>query len=205
MVSRGSSSLARQVAEDERFDGRSITLQGRRVIDFGSCSYLGLETDARLKTAACEAVLRYGVQFSTSRAYVAAPLYREFEELLSEMVDGQSVVVAPTATLAHECALPVLVGERDAVLYDIQVHASVQGALPDWAELRGVPCEAVRHNDLLRVEERVRTLAARHERVHYLCDGMRTACMGMPSTCPACTSCSTESRPFRPISMTRTE
>lgn len=163
--------LARQVAEDERFDGRSITLQGRRVINFGSCSYLGLETDARLKTAACEAVLRYGVQFSTSRAYVAAPLYREFEELLSEIADRQSVVLAPTATLAHLSALPVLVGEHDAVLYDIQVHASVQGALPEL-KLRGVPCEAVRHNDLVRVEERVRTLASRHEHVHYLCDGI---------------------------------
>jgi len=50
--------LALQVAEDERFDGRSITLNGRRLVNFGSCSYLGLETDARLKTAACEAVLR---------------------------------------------------------------------------------------------------------------------------------------------------
>ncbi|HVZ34517.1 MAG TPA: aminotransferase class I/II-fold pyridoxal phosphate-dependent enzyme, partial [Polyangiaceae bacterium] len=163
--------LARQVAEDDRFDGRSITLQGRRIVNFGSCSYLGLETDARLKTAACEAVLRYGVQFSTSRAYIAAPLYREFEELLSEMIGGEPVVLAPTATLAHSSALPVLVGERDAVLYDIQVHASVQGALPEL-KLRGVPCEAVRHNDLARLEERVRALSARHERVYYLCDGI---------------------------------
>ena len=91
--------LVRQVAEDERFDGRSITLDGRRLINFGSCSYLGLETDARLKTAACEAVLRYGVQFSTSRAYVSAPLYREFESLLSEMV-GRTVAVRKTSPFA---------------------------------------------------------------------------------------------------------
>lgn len=163
--------LALQVADDERFDGRIITLRGKRLINFGSCSYLGLETDARLKTAACEAVLRYGVQFSTSRAYVAAPLYREFEALLSEMVGGAPVVLAPTTSLGHLSALPVLVGDQDAVLYDIQVHASVQGALPEL-RMRGVPCEAVRHNHMERLEERVATLARKHARVFYLCDGI---------------------------------
>jgi len=163
--------IVRRVAEDDRFDGRSITLDGRRVVNFASCSYLGLETDARLKTAACEAVLRYGVQFSTSRAYLSAPLYREFEALLSEMVGGAPVVLAPTTSLGHLSALPVLVGERDAVLYDIQVHASVQAALPE-IRLRGVPCEATRHNRLDRLEERIQALSAQHERVFYLCDGI---------------------------------
>lgn len=163
--------LVRQVAQDDRFDGRCITLDGRRLVNFGSCSYLGLETDARLKTAACEAVLRFGVQFSTSRAYVVAPLYAEFEALLSEMVHGAPVVLAPTTSLGHLSALPVLVGERDAVLYDIQVHASVQAALPEL-RLRGIPCEAVRHNRLDRLEERIAALASKHERVFYLCDGI---------------------------------
>jgi 7-keto-8-aminopelargonate synthetase-like enzyme len=163
--------VVRCLAEDDRFDGRSIVLDGQRVINFSSCSYLGLETDARLKTAACEAVLRFGVQFSSSRAYVAAPLYGELESLLSQMVDGAAVVLAPSTSLAHQSALPVLVGERDAVLYDIQVHASVQAALPEL-RLRGVPCEAVRHNRLDRLEERISALSARHERVYYLCDGI---------------------------------
>jgi 7-keto-8-aminopelargonate synthetase-like enzyme len=163
--------LVLQAAEDERFDGRTITLDGRRLINFGSCSYLGLETDARLKTAACEAVLRYGVQFSASRAYVTAPLYREFESLLSEMVGGAPVVLAPTTSLGHLSALPVLVDDHDAVLYDIKVHASVQAALPEL-RLRGVPCEPVRHNRLDRLEERVAALACKHRRVFYLCDGI---------------------------------
>ena len=163
--------LVCQFAEDDRFDGRTITLRGRRVVNFGSCSYLGLETDARLKTAACEAVLRYGVQFSTSRAYVASPLYVELERLLSEMAGGSPVVLAPTTSLAHLGALPVLVGDRDAVLYDTQLHASAQAVLPEL-RLRGVPCEPVRHNRLDRLEQRARQLARTHERVLYLCDGV---------------------------------
>ena len=163
--------LVCQFAEDERFDGRTVTLNGRRVVNFGSCSYLGLETDARLKTAACEAVLRYGVQFSTSRAYVAAPLYRELESLLSQIAGGCRVVLAATTSLAHLGALPVLVGPRDAVLYDSQVHASAQAVLPEL-RLRGIPCEPLRHNRLDRLEQRARALARTHERVFYLCDGV---------------------------------
>jgi 7-keto-8-aminopelargonate synthetase-like enzyme len=163
--------LVCQIAEDDRFDGRIVTLNGRRLVNFGSCSYLGLETDARLKTAACEAVLRYGVQFSSSRAYVAAPLYRELERLLSEMAGGARVVLAATTSLAHLGVLPVLVGERDAVLYDTQVHASAQAVLPEL-RLRGVTCEPVRHNHLERLEQRVQALARTHERVFYVCDGV---------------------------------
>lgn len=163
--------LVCRVAEDECFDGRCITLDGRRLVNFGSCSYLGLETDPRLKTAACEAILRYGVQFSASRAYVTAPLYRELEDLLSIMVGGSPVVLAPSASLAHLSALPVLVRERDIVLYDIQVHASVQGTFAELRQ-RGIPCEPVRHNRLDRLEERVRLLSAKYDRVHYLCDGV---------------------------------
>jgi 7-keto-8-aminopelargonate synthetase-like enzyme len=163
--------LVCQVAEDDRFDGRTITVNGRRLVNFGSCSYLGLETDARLKTAACEAVLRYGVQFATSRAYVATPLYRELERLLSEMAGGAHVVLAATTSLAHLGALPVLVGERDAVLYDTQVHASAQAVLPEL-RLRGIACEPVRHNRLDKLEQRAQALSRTHERVFYICDGV---------------------------------
>lgn len=166
-----SGNLLHRIAEDDRLDGRSITLDGRRLVNFGSCSYLGLETDTRLKAAACEAVLRYGTQFSSSRTYISAPLYREFQELASEMVGGLPVVIAPTTSLGHLAALPVLVNERDAVLYDVNVHNSVQTLLP-MLQQDGIHCEPVSHNRLDRLEERVRELALKHERVFYLCDGV---------------------------------
>src|SRR5262245_4247736 len=129
-----------QVAEDQQLDGRKLTLDGHALVNFGSCSYLGLETDTRLKMAACEAVLRYGCQFSTSRAYVSLPLYAQLEGAMSEIADGHPVVITPTTSLGHMAALPVLVTERDAVLYDAQVHNSVQSVLPTLRE-HGTPCE----------------------------------------------------------------
>ena len=133
--------------EDARLDGRQIELAGRRLVNFGSCSYLGLETDARLKRAACEAVERYGVVFSSSRAYVSLPLYAEFEALLAQVVGGHPVVVAPTTSLLHQAALPVLVSDDDAVCFDVMVHSSVQAVLPALAQ-RGIHCEPVPHGRL---------------------------------------------------------
>lgn len=163
--------LAHLVAEDSRLDGRQITLNGERLVNFGSCSYLGLETDERLKTAACAAVERYGVVFSSSRAYVSVPLFDEYEGLMSELVGRHPVVIAPSTSLLHQAALPVLVGERDAVCFDVLVHSSVQAVLPTLLQ-RGVPCEPIPHNRIDLLERRARRLAQNHERIHYLCDGV---------------------------------
>ena len=84
----------------------------------------------RLKAAACDAVMRYGTHFSSSRAYLSAPLYRECEQRLSEMTGGYPVVLAQTTSLAHLSVLPMLIDDDDAVLYDLDVHSSVHAVLP---------------------------------------------------------------------------
>jgi 7-keto-8-aminopelargonate synthetase-like enzyme len=158
------------IAEDQQLGGRFVTLRGRRQVNFGSCSYLGLETDLRLKDAACDAVTRYGVQFASSRAYVSCPPYAELELLLHAMF-GAPLVVAQTTTLAHFAALPILIGGEDAVVCDQLVHNSVQAVLPTL-QAAGTVCRFVRHNRMDRLDEIVRTLAERHRRVWYLADGV---------------------------------
>jgi 7-keto-8-aminopelargonate synthetase-like enzyme len=168
LTSRG---IFHLTAENQACDGRTLVVSGKNLVTFGSCSYLGLETDLRVKTASCEAVLRYGAQFPSSRAYISAPLYSCLEKVLGEIFEGRPLTVASTTSLGHMAALPVLVTERDAVLYDLFVHASVQAVLPTLRE-QGTACEAVAHNDLALVESRARELALTHDRVFYLCDGI---------------------------------
>jgi len=158
------------VAEDAALGGRLVTLHGRPHVNFGSCSYLGLETDARLKDAACDAVARYGVQFSSSRAYVSCPPYAELERLLHAMF-GAPLVVAQTTTLAHFAALPILIGSDDAVVCDQLVHNSVQSVMPTL-KAAGTTCCFVRHSRIDRLDKLVGALAERHRRVWYLADGV---------------------------------
>ncbi|HEX5100333.1 MAG TPA: aminotransferase class I/II-fold pyridoxal phosphate-dependent enzyme [Polyangiaceae bacterium] len=163
--------LVQQAIQNAHLGGREIDLRAGQAVHFGSCSYLGLETDARLKQAACDAVERYGVIFSSSRSYVRLPLYDELEGLLREMVGGWPVVVAPSTSLAHQSALPILIGDRDAVCFDVLVHSSVQAVLPALAQ-RGIRCEVVPHNRIDVLERYAKELLERHERVFYLCDGV---------------------------------
>jgi len=162
--------IAHLIAEDEQLDGRLVTLHNRQQVNFGSCSYVGLETDLRLKAAAIDAVSRYGVQFSSSRAYVSCPPYAELERLLGALFDAP-LVVAQTTTLAHLAALPILVGKDDAVICDHMVHNSVQAVLPTLAAA-GTTCRLVRHNRMERLDQMVGVLAAKHRRVWYLGDGV---------------------------------
>src|SRR5438067_10586840 len=66
--------LLHLTADSDTLDGRIIHLDGRPLINFGLCSYLGLEMDPRLKQGTIDAVLRYGTQFASSRGYLYVQL-----------------------------------------------------------------------------------------------------------------------------------
>ncbi|SHM59691.1 aminotransferase class I/II-fold pyridoxal phosphate-dependent enzyme [Cryptosporangium aurantiacum] len=162
--------MLHNVAEDDRLDGRIVTVRGRRLVNFGSCSYLGLETHPALAEAVTDAVTRYGTQFSSSRAYLSSPAYTEAESLLSE-VFGRPTLITPSTTLGHMAAMPTLIGVNDALLLDHQVHASVQTAAK-LAQAQGTLVELVPHSDLEKLAARVAELSRTHDRIWYAGDGL---------------------------------
>ncbi len=162
--------LLQLTPDDAAFDGRTISLDGRPRVNFGSCSYLGLELDPRLRDATIDAVTRYGTQFSSSRAYVSSPQYAELEALLDQLFGGHALVV-PTTSLGHLATLPVLVESTDAVLLDHQVHASVQMAA-NQLRVKGATVELIRHNNMERLEAMIARLAPKHSRIWYMADGV---------------------------------
>jgi 7-keto-8-aminopelargonate synthetase-like enzyme len=165
------SGIVHHQSEDEFHTGRTLRIHDRDLINFGLCSYLGLETDPRLKQGAIEAVNQFGVQFSVSRAYVSNRLYAELEELLGRIFGGQPVLVTQNTTLGHLAALPVIIEPNDAVLVDFQVHHSVQTTV-NQVRTKKVHIEYIRNDDMEQLEERIAALREHHRRVWYLCDGI---------------------------------
>ena len=162
--------IAHQTTEDQQLDGRLIHVKGRELINFSSCSYLGLELDERLKDGAIDAIRRYGTQFSSSRAYMSVTLYKEAETLLSEIFE-KPVVLAPTVTLGHISNIPVLVDDNDIVITDAQVHESVATAV-QLLKARHIPVEMVRHSNMEALEERIQELSAKYNKIWYMADGV---------------------------------
>jgi 7-keto-8-aminopelargonate synthetase-like enzyme len=157
-----------QTVDDVEYAGRHVQIGGQRLLNFGSCSYLGLEQRPELKRGAMEAIERFGTQFSYSRAYLELPLYRTLESLLQRITGGHPLV-APTTTLAHIAALPVLAEPGDAIIVDQFSHASMHTAT---ALIRSVPIHPVRHNRMDILEERLARLCRAHRHVWLVLDGL---------------------------------
>jgi 7-keto-8-aminopelargonate synthetase-like enzyme len=157
-----------QTADDVVYEGRRVNLGGASLLNFGSCSYLGLELRPELKQGAIDAVTRFGTQFPFPRAMLQNPLYLELEAALAQITGGFPVIAASTS-LGHISTLPVIVEPRDAVLIDMMAHASVHTAA---SLLRGVPVIPIHHSDLTVLEDQLKTLSSSHRKVWYLLDGL---------------------------------
>ncbi len=168
-----------QYTDDESYDGRTISIGGKKLVNFGSCSYLGLETDRRLKDAAIEAIQKYGIQYSSSRTYVSCTLYTELEDLVSQMFEN-NVVLTPTTTLGHMSVIPVVVEEGDVIILDQQAHASIQSAA-NQMQLKGVVVTVVRHNDMDELEKKIIQYSANYNRIWYMIDGVYSMYGDYPS------------------------
>lgn len=162
--------LIHHMTENESLSGRFIRVNSRDLINFGSCSYMGLEQHPLLKEGCIEATLNYGTQFSSSRTYISLGLYQNLESLLQQIFQ-KPVVVSASTTLGHCSALPTLVGDKDVVILDMQVHSSIQMAA-QLLKARNIPIHIIQHNDMDRLEQKIKQLKATHHKIWYLADGV---------------------------------
>jgi 7-keto-8-aminopelargonate synthetase-like enzyme len=170
-IARGvATRIGRLHTEDTQLEGSEITVDGRRVVDFGSCSYLAINRRDELKAAATDAVQRFGTSHSSSPMYTSVGLYADLEERLARIM-GATVAVAPTTTLAHMAALPVLSSPNDLVLIDHNAHASLHLAA-DVLRGRGVTVEQLPHNDVGALAARLHAAGSNYRRVWYVADGI---------------------------------
>jgi 7-keto-8-aminopelargonate synthetase-like enzyme len=162
--------ICRVRVTDEVLTGDAVTIDGRRLNNFGTAAYLGLNTDPRLKQGAITAIERFGPVFSSSTAYTSIDLYTDLEDRLRQIF-GTPVVVPTTTTLGHLGTLPVLVGPKDVVIIDAQAHASLHLATEVLVG-EGIPVIPVPHNDMAALEKAIITESRRARRVWYLADGV---------------------------------
>jgi len=157
-------------AEDKILTGRTIQIKGKEMFHFGTTGYLGLEQDNRIKEAAIQAIRDYGTQFPLSKSYISHPLYSELESKIEQMY-GIPPIITKNSTLGHLAVIPTLIRDEDAVIMDHQVHWSVQNAC-QLLKLRGIPVEMIRHANLDMLEEKIKQLASKCNKIWYMADGV---------------------------------
>ncbi len=125
-------------------------MEGRKVLMFGSNSYLGLTNHPKVIEAAIEAVRKYGTGCAGSR-YLNGTLdmHREFEHELAEFVGKDDAVIYSTGFQTNLGTISCVVGRDDYIVCDELDHASiVEGRRLSFA----TPIK-FKHNDMASLEK----------------------------------------------------
>lgn len=136
----------------EENEGPVVMLEGRQVVMAGSNNYLGLTADIRVKTAAKDAIDRYGTGCSGSRYLTGTiKLHIELEERLASFLGYEDVLLFSTGYQTALGVISALVQKGDYVISDKENHACIIGGC---LLAKGGFAEFVRykHNDMEDLE-----------------------------------------------------
>jgi 7-keto-8-aminopelargonate synthetase-like enzyme len=106
--------------------GREMVVGGRKVINFGSDSFLGLDQDPRVQEAIRRGLERWGTHNGASRAFSSVRANTDAEDKLARWLGTEAALIYPSVTLVNLGAIPGLVGRQDLLVVDEQAHNSIQ-------------------------------------------------------------------------------
>jgi glycine C-acetyltransferase/8-amino-7-oxononanoate synthase len=124
--------------------GPRVVLDGRPVLLLCSGNALGLADHPRVRQAAADAAMRWGVGAGAARVSCGTmTLHRRLEERLAEFTGRRAALLFGSGSLANLGAIPALVRRGEVVLHDDLSHASIR----DGCLLSGAEVVAYRHGD----------------------------------------------------------
>jgi 8-amino-7-oxononanoate synthase len=132
-----------------------VMIDGKKVLMFGSNSYLGLTNDPRLKEAAKAAVEKYGTGCAGSRFLNGTlDIHLELEKRLAAYVGKEDAIIFSTGFQVNLGVLSSLTGRNDYLILDEYNHAS----LIDGSRLSFSRTLKYRHNNMEDLENRLKNL-----------------------------------------------
>jgi 8-amino-7-oxononanoate synthase len=162
-------SLRRTLVETMREDGIWVTRGGKRLLSFCCNDYLNLSHHPAVKTAAVEAVRKYGVGSGASRLVTGNhPLFAELESRLARLKGTEAAIVFGSGYLANTGIIPALIGADDLILMDELNHACLwAGARMSRAKVLTFP-----HGDAAAAKKLLVAHRAKHPRAIIATDGV---------------------------------
>jgi 8-amino-7-oxononanoate synthase len=149
--------------------GALTRIDGRRVVNFASYDYLGLNGDRRITRAVAQAAERWGTSVSASRITSGErEAHRALEAALARLYGVEDAVAFVSGHATAVSTIDALVEQGDLVLHDSLIHnCIVAGARMSGAARRSFP-----HNDLDALESLLHAERARHSRVLIATEGL---------------------------------
>ena len=126
-----------------------VTMNGKKVLMFGSNSYMGLTNHPKIKEAAIAATLKYGTGCAGSRFLNGTlDIHVELERKLADFVGKDASLVYSTGFQVNLGVIPTVTGRNDYILIDELNHASIIEA----TRLSFAKVIKFKHNDMQSLE-----------------------------------------------------
>lgn len=103
-----------------------VIIDGRKILMFGSNSYLGLTDNKKVIDAAIEATRKYGTGCAGSRFLNGTlSIHEELEKRIAKFVGKDDAIVFSTGFQVNLGVISCLLSRNDYIVYDELVHASI--------------------------------------------------------------------------------
>ncbi|MGA3014186.1 MAG: pyridoxal phosphate-dependent aminotransferase family protein [Bacteroidales bacterium] len=127
----------------------TVMMKGKKVLMFGSNSYMGLTNHPKIKEASIKAIEKYGSGCAGSRFLNGTlDIHIELESKLAEFVHKDATLVFSTGFQVNLGVIPTVTSRNDYILIDELDHASIIEA----TRLSFAKVLKFRHNDMTSLE-----------------------------------------------------
>ncbi len=130
-----------------------VMINGKKVLMFGSNSYLGLTCHPKVKEAAKNAIDKYGTGCAGSRFLNGnLDIHMELEERLARLVNKEAALCYSTGFQVNQGVISCVAGRNDYVILDELDHASII----DGSRLTFAKVLKFAHNDMKDLERKLK-------------------------------------------------
>ncbi len=127
-----------------------VLINGKKVLMFGSNSYLGLTNDPRVIEAAVKATKKYGTGCAGSRFLNGTlDLHVQLEKELAEFVGKEDAIIYSTGFQVNLGVVSCVTGREDYIICDELDHASIV----EGRRLSFSTVSKFKHNDMIDLEK----------------------------------------------------
>ncbi|MBR4840758.1 MAG: pyridoxal phosphate-dependent aminotransferase family protein [Paludibacteraceae bacterium] len=127
-----------------------VLINGKKVLMFGSNSYLGLTNHPKIKEASIEAIKKYGTGCAGSRFLNGTlDLHIQLEQKLAKLIGKEEALVYSTGFNVNLGVVSALTGREDYLIFDELDHASIMAG----KQLSFSKTMKFKHNDMESLEK----------------------------------------------------
>ena len=131
-----------------------VIINGKKVLMFGSNSYLGLTNHPKIKEAAISAIRKYGTGCAGSRFLNGTlDIHVELENRLARFVGKEEAIIYSTGFQVNMGVISCLTGREDYLIWDELDHASII----EGRRLSFSNSLKFKHNDMASLEKALKS------------------------------------------------